>query len=399
MSIFSGNLKTYPRLHLDITVQDLMAGLGFCLSRCKREEYLTKIRDYWQQKVLVMLSVRTAFDVLLQCLNLPSGSQVLISGVNIENMFAIVEAHSLISVGVDLDVGTLRPNLEAFKAAITPQTRLCVIAHLFGSIVPLDAYLEVCQEHQIVLVEDCAQAFAGKDYLGHPEADVSLFSFGPIKSATALGGAVVRVREARLRLKMQELEAKYGSKSRVWYGKRLLKYGGLKLLSQPWLYNQLLLILKQMRVDCDRVIGNLARGFANGDLLPKLRYRPPTPMLALLSRRLQAESSYQHRIETAQQFLSWLDAAIEIPGKDSAFHSFWLVAIATNNPAQGMLWLRENGFDATQGATSLRSRQDCPTATDLLSRILYLPVSPVVPESELLRLAQLVNQFNHKNHE
>jgi len=43
---------------------------------------------------------------------------------------------------------------------------------------------------RFLLVEDCAQAFAGTQYYGYPQADVSLFSFGAIKSCTALGGAV-----------------------------------------------------------------------------------------------------------------------------------------------------------------------------------------------------------------
>ncbi|MFP4296578.1 MAG: DegT/DnrJ/EryC1/StrS family aminotransferase [Spirulinaceae cyanobacterium] len=385
--------KTYPRLRLDISPGDLLAGLGFCGSFCNREREVEAIQGFWGEEVLVALSVRTGFDLLLQALPLPPESQVLMSGVNIENMFAIVAAHHLIPVGVDVDFETLSPDLQDFEAKVNDKTCLCVIAHLFGSIVPLEPYAAICQQRGIMLVEDCAQGFAGGGYVGHSEADVSLFSFGPIKSATALGGAVVRVRDESLRGKMAAIETKYDSKTRFWYSKRLLKYLGLQFLSQPWFYDKLLFILKQMGVDRDRAIASLARGFSSGDLLPKLRYRPPTPMIALLRRRLQSGWDGKIRTETAQKFLNCLDSAVMIPGKAAKNHSFWLVAIATHNPATLMVRLRENGFDATQGATSLRAMADCPVAKHILEQILYLPVSPFMPESELLRLAALINDI------
>jgi len=33
----------------------------------------------------------------------------------------------------------------------------------------------------MLIVEDCAEAFSGLDYLGDDRADISLFSFGGIK--------------------------------------------------------------------------------------------------------------------------------------------------------------------------------------------------------------------------
>ena len=55
---------------------------------------------------------------------------------------------------------------------------------------PLQPFAEKAQEHGLLLWEDCAQAFDGR-YAGHPEADAVMFSFGPIKTATALGGVIV----------------------------------------------------------------------------------------------------------------------------------------------------------------------------------------------------------------
>lgn len=55
----------------------------------------------------------------------------------------------------------------------------------------------VAARHGLLLWEDCAQVFTGLGgYLGHQESDATFFSFGVIKRATALGGGVVRIRDA-----------------------------------------------------------------------------------------------------------------------------------------------------------------------------------------------------------
>ena len=71
---------------------------------------------------------------------------------------------------------------------------MIVIAHIFGSRCPLDEVLAVARNHDVLVVEDCAQAFMGMHYMGENRADVSMFSFGTIKTATSFGGAIIHVK-------------------------------------------------------------------------------------------------------------------------------------------------------------------------------------------------------------
>ena len=84
-----------------------------------------------------------------------------------------------------------------------------LIAHLFGTRLPLQRFAEKAQDHGLLLWEDCAQAFDGR-YAGHPEADAVMFSFGPIKTATSLGGALLRLRDCELLTRMNDPKATYG---------------------------------------------------------------------------------------------------------------------------------------------------------------------------------------------
>jgi perosamine synthetase len=391
-------VKLYPRLVLDIGWRDLCAGLLALPALPPRTQIIAEIQAFWppSHQVLVNLCARTAFALLLEALQLPPGSEIIVSAVNIRHMVDIIERHGYVPVPVDIDMATLAPDLQQFKAAISAKTRVVLIAHLYGAIVPLEPYAEVCQAHGLLLVEDCAQAFAGRQYLGYPQADVSLFSFGPIKSCTALGGAVTLIKDPQLAQTMQKLEQDYPVKSNGWFGRRLLKYLALKFLAEPTRLGLLVVILQWLNRDPDLLINSLTRGFAAGDILYQLRYQPPTGLLNLLRRRLQqvTDSHFHRRAQIAQTFLAQLQGQITLPGQRVVQHSYWLVPILVKQPSALIQRLQAAGFDATRGTTSLRAIGSTTlTAQQLMEQVVYLPIATHLPDSELARLAELVNDF------
>ena len=132
------------------------------------------------------------------------------------------------AVPVDLDIARMGPSLERFKAAITPRSKLFIAAHLFGARLDLDPLFRHANSLGITTVEDCAQAFNGRAYPGSAEAAINMFSFGPIKTSTALGGALIRVKDRDLRARMRAIQAAYPVQAnrkhlndvRVWCAER-----------------------------------------------------------------------------------------------------------------------------------------------------------------------------------
>lgn len=397
------NLRLYPRLELHISFSDLAASLLSFFHCSAREQHTKEIQSFWKsdKEVLVTLCVRTSLDLLLQSLNLPSGSEVLMSAVNIRDMVEIVKRHGLVPVPVDIALDTLAPSVQLLETLISEKSRVFLVAHLFGSIINLEPYSHLCKKHNILLVEDCAQGFAGTNYYGYEDADVSFFSFGPIKSCTALGGAVTLIQDKTLVEKMKSIEEQYPCKGEFWFLKRVLKYFGLKFFSIPWIYFYLLGVLELLNRDLDGVINSLTRGFAQGDILSKIRYRPPHRMVKLLSRRLRTCNNnwFERRESKAQQVLSLLLPEIYCPGNKAEYHSFWVFPVLVSNPESLMASLREKGFDATRGNTSLtcieaHNKQVASYPLNgkrLIDDVLYLPVSASLPEKEVKYLAELIN--------
>jgi perosamine synthetase len=395
-------MKIYPRIELDITIKDLSISLTSSFVSSERSKIITQIQSYWHtpKEVLVTLCVRTSFDLLLQALDLPAGSEIMMSAVNIAHMEEIVKKHNCIPIPIDIDLETLAPSLELLKTSISSQSCIFVVAHLFGAIATLDPYVEICKSHNILLVEDCAQAFDGLRYLGHPHADISLFSFGPIKSCTALGGSVTIVQDQNLAQKMRDIEQPYLVKTDFWFFKRLLKYLGLKILSIPTIFGILIGCLNLLKLDANNFISMLTRGFGKGDIQTQLRYRPPNGMLRLLLYRLEHLDAtyYDRRKQAAIVFFDLLKQPDSNLGNGARLHSYWLVPLMTENPEMLMQKLRKAGFDSTTGTTSLKSlAKESVFATKLMHSVLYLPIYPAVPLKEVVRLVQLIN-LNYSNY-
>ena len=142
--------------------------------------------------------MRSGLDALLQVLAYPPGSEIIVSAITIPHIVDILAHHRLVAVPVDVDLATLAVDADDVRSAITTRTKAILVAHLFGSRMPLDEIAVIAREHSLPLLEDCAQANDGTSYRGHAESTVSMFSFGAIKRQTALGGGLLRFRDAAL---------------------------------------------------------------------------------------------------------------------------------------------------------------------------------------------------------
>ena len=278
----------WPRKQLDIGWRDLAFGLIQVARSRALPSTAAVVDDGWipADEAVVTLSVRTGWDLLLTALALPTGSEVLVSAVTIADMVRIVEHHGLVPVAVDVDATALEIDIDQLERSITPRTRLILIAHLFGSRMEMAPIVGLAQRYDLLVVEDCAQAYVGHEYAGNAAADGVMFSFGPIKTATALGGAVIRVRDPRLRERIEELQRGYPLQSRWCYLKRIIKYLAFRIVSVPGIYGQLMKAMQLFRMEYDRALANAAHSFGADKFFVQLRQRPCAALVRMLQRRI-----------------------------------------------------------------------------------------------------------------
>ncbi|MFT4746633.1 MAG: dTDP-4-amino-4,6-dideoxygalactose transaminase [Congregibacter sp.] len=102
-----------------------------------------------------------------------------------------ISANQLVPVLVDPDPTTFNMTAQGILSAITTRTRVIMPVHLYGQMAPMDEIVDIAQRHNLLVLEDSAQAhgaiWSGKKAgsWGHAAA----FSFYPGKNLGALGDA------------------------------------------------------------------------------------------------------------------------------------------------------------------------------------------------------------------
>ena len=98
-------------------------------------------------------------------------------------------------VFVDVDPVSFTMDPAKIEAAITPRTKAIVPVHLYGQPADMDPILEIARRHNLVVIEDAAQAH-GAEYKGRRAGsmgELGCYSFYPGKNLGAYGegGAIV----------------------------------------------------------------------------------------------------------------------------------------------------------------------------------------------------------------
>jgi dTDP-4-amino-4,6-dideoxygalactose transaminase len=136
----------------------------------------------------------SALTIAFEAAGLSRGAEVLVPGLTWVACASAVAGAGLVPVLVDIDPETLCMSPDAAAAAVTPRTEAILLVHYACNTADLDAFVSLARRHDLVLIEDCAQAH-GAEYNGRPVGTfgaVGTFSMQESKVLTCgEGGACV----------------------------------------------------------------------------------------------------------------------------------------------------------------------------------------------------------------
>ncbi|NCF42090.1 MAG: aminotransferase class I/II-fold pyridoxal phosphate-dependent enzyme [Bacteroidetes bacterium] len=164
-------------------------------------------QGYWKAKDME-LAIQKRFDVkhaqlvssgtaavsmALAAAGVGAGDEVIMPTFTFVASFEAIMMTGATPVVVDID-DTLTLDIASVKAAITPKTKAIMPVHMCGSMANLDALISVCDEQNLLLIEDACQAIGGT-YKGKSLGtigDLGCFSFDFVKTVTCgEGGGVI----------------------------------------------------------------------------------------------------------------------------------------------------------------------------------------------------------------
>lgn len=130
-----------------------------------------------------------ALLIALRASGIKEGDEVITSTFSFFASAGVISRLGAKPVFVDIEPLTYNLNPNLLEDAITDKTRAIMPVHIFGQCADMDPILEIARRHDLMVVEDAAQAIGAKykDRTAGAMGDFGCFSFYPTKNLGAAG--------------------------------------------------------------------------------------------------------------------------------------------------------------------------------------------------------------------
>ncbi|MBD2297790.1 DegT/DnrJ/EryC1/StrS aminotransferase family protein [Nostoc sp. FACHB-190] len=160
-----------------------------------------------------------ALYLALRALEIGAGDEVITTPFTFIATAEVISTVGAKPVFVDIDINTYNLDLQQIAAAITPKTKAIIPVHLFGQPVDMTELMAIANNHNLAVIEDCAQSTGAVwenqkvGSIGH----IGCFSFYPTKNLGGCGdGGAITTNDPELAAKMRVIK-EHGQRNRYYY--------------------------------------------------------------------------------------------------------------------------------------------------------------------------------------
>lgn len=157
------------------------------------------------EHAIALANGTVALDVALQALGIGAGDEVVVTPRTFLASVSSIVNRGAVPVFADVDRDSQNITADTVRAALTPRTRALICVHLAGWPCDMDPIMELAGEHDLKVIEDCAQAH-GARYKGRSVGSIGhigAWSFCQDKIMTTGGeGGMVTTSDRELWSKM-----------------------------------------------------------------------------------------------------------------------------------------------------------------------------------------------------
>lgn len=193
---------------VDAVVATLTSDYLTCGPRVEElEKELCKVTG---AKYAIMVSSGTAaLHLAAMAAGFGEGDEVIVSPITFAASANCVLYCGAKPVFADINPETYNIAPDSIRKLITPKTKGIVAVDFTGQAVELDEIKAICKEHNLLLIEDAAHSI-GTKYKGQPVgsiADMTCFSFHPVKTVTAGEGGAITTNDEELFHRLMRLRS------------------------------------------------------------------------------------------------------------------------------------------------------------------------------------------------
>lgn len=157
------------------------------------------------QYCVASTSGTSALHLAVAALDLNPGDEVITTPITDFGTIIPILMQNGVPVFADVEPETWCLDPADVARKITPRTRAIMAVHLFGQPADLDALLDLCRQHNLILIEDSSQAF-GTRYKGRPtgnQGQIGCYSLQQSKHMSAGDGGLTVTNDEAIAKRMK----------------------------------------------------------------------------------------------------------------------------------------------------------------------------------------------------
>ena len=195
---------SYPRItddEINAVIEVLKAGVLSSRGGNKTKEFEEEFARYIGVNHAIAVSSGTAaLHIALAALGIGPGDEVLVPAYTFTSSATAILMQNAIPVFVDVDSLTYNLDLGDAERKVSENTKAMIVVHLFGLPADMNKVMKFAEEHDLYVIEDCAQAHGAKyrgkvvGSIGH----VGTFSFYESKNMMTGEGGMVTTNDDEL---------------------------------------------------------------------------------------------------------------------------------------------------------------------------------------------------------
>jgi perosamine synthetase len=160
-----------------------------------------------QNFAITFNSGTTTLHASLEAFGIGYGDEVLVTPLTVISCMNAILYCNAIPVFVDVDPDTFLMNPIDLKEKISDRTKAIMAVHLYGQVCDMTSIMKIANEHNLFVLEDCAQCYLGthKGSLGGTIGHVGSWSFENSKHLTTGDGGIITCDDEELADKIRKL--------------------------------------------------------------------------------------------------------------------------------------------------------------------------------------------------
>lgn len=327
---------------------------------------------------VVVNSGTSALDIAVQALEMPTGSEVITTPFTFAATSNALLFNGLVPVFADIVQETRNIDPDSIRERITSRTKAIMYVDYAGHPCDIKEIHEIAEEYNLHLIEDSAHAL-GSSFQGKKVgtfADVTVFSFHPVKPITTAEGGVAMTDDPEIADRMRLLRS-HGIKKEIPQGVDQ---------KTAWKYDMIM----------------LGRNYRMTDLQAALGLSQIKKLDQFIGRRNELAALYQRNLKE----IPFLELPLTKPG---IIHGWHLYTVLLKNIDRDTFfgYMRNQGIGVnvhyipTYRLSYYQQHLPtdyscCPVTEEVFRQIITLPLYPAMRHEDISTVVETIKKYNNK---